>query len=162
MENIEKLPFSKVTQIGVVVRNLDKAIDYYESLGIGPFQIFEGIKSAKREVYGKSAPDVKNRIAHCQMGAVSFELVQPVSGKSIQKEFLECHGEGINHLGFLVNDIEEELAKLVKRGFKVISRVKVNNGGGAYLDTDKVGGVLFELMQLSPETLAELQMGDSQ
>ncbi len=33
----EQLPFSKVDQIGVIVRDIDKAVEYYQSLGIGPF-----------------------------------------------------------------------------------------------------------------------------
>jgi len=61
---------------------------------------------------------------------------------------LETKGEGINHLGFLVDDIDREVAKLVKKGFKVISSGKFLTGGGfAYFDTGKVGGILFELIQ---------------
>ena len=34
----EDSPFSKAEHIGVVVRNMDRAVEYYESLGIGPFK----------------------------------------------------------------------------------------------------------------------------
>ena len=34
----DKSLFSKVDHIGVVVRDIDKAVEYYESLGIGPFE----------------------------------------------------------------------------------------------------------------------------
>ena len=65
-------------------------------------------------------------------------------------EFLEKHGEGVNHLGFLVDDLDAETAKLVGKGFRVISSGKTLSGGAfAYLDTDKVGGIVFELIQQS-------------
>ena len=145
--NVEKSPFAEVAQIGVMVRDLEKAIEYYESLGIGPFKIFEGLPRLEREVHGKPAPDVKNRVAIAPWGhGVSLELVQPVSGESVQNEFLEKHGEGINHVGFYVDDLDEEIARMEKRGFKVVSGGKV---GGvtrfAYMDMDKVGGVIFEM-----------------
>jgi len=147
---IEESPFSKVAQIGVIVRDMDKAIEYYQSLGIGPFEPLK-TTSTDRKAYGKPAPEVKNLVRVAQMGQVQFELVQPVSGESVQKEFLESRGEGINHLGFLVDDLDNEVAKLVEKGFKVTNSVKFIGGGGvAYLDTDKVGGVMFELIQWPP------------
>ena len=145
----EASPFSSVCQIGVIVRDLDEAVRHYEALGIGPFESTQGAAPiVDRQVYGKPAPDVKNRIGITRMGTVEMELVQPISGKSVQREFLEKHGEGINHLGFRVGDIEAETARLVAKGFRVISSGRTTAGGAfVYLDTDKVGGIVFELIQ---------------
>ena len=33
-----KSPFSQIGQVGVIVRNMDEAIEHYSSLGIGPFE----------------------------------------------------------------------------------------------------------------------------
>jgi 4-hydroxyphenylpyruvate dioxygenase-like putative hemolysin len=144
----EKSPFSIVHQIGVIVRDIDESVTFYEGLGIGPFESPKGPAPIfDRQVYGKPAPDVKNRISTTQMGAVQLELVQPVSGKSLQMEFLERHGEGVNHLAFLVDDLDGEVAKLVQKGFRVISSGKTARSAFAYLDTDKVGGIIFELVQ---------------
>ncbi len=145
----ETSPFANVCQIGVVVRDLDEAVQHYEALGVGPFESTQGAAPiVDRQVHGKPAPDVKNRIGLTRMGAVEMELVQPISGKSVQREFLERHGEGINHLGFLVDDIEAETAKLLAKGFQVISSGRTAAGGAfVYLDTDRVGGIVFELIQ---------------
>ena len=35
---MERSPFSKIDHIGVIVRDMDKAIEYYQRLGIGPFE----------------------------------------------------------------------------------------------------------------------------
>jgi methylmalonyl-CoA/ethylmalonyl-CoA epimerase len=150
----EKLPFSRVDQIGIIVRDMDKAIEYYQSLGIGPFESM-GITHTERRVYGKVVTDVKNVVRVAQMGQVQLELVQPVAGKSIQSEFLERHGEGINHLGVFVDDVDREMDKLVQRGFRVIANTRfAGGGGGAYFDTDRIGGVLLEVVQWPPHIAA--------
>ena len=140
----------RFSHVGVLVADLDKAAEYYQSFGIGPFGFPEGLTLMDREVYGKPASDVKNRAGLAQLGPTKIELVQPVSGKSVQKEFLDKHGEGINRIAFEVDDIEKETAKLLEKGFKVISSGKFVGGGFAYFDTDKVGGVIFEMFQLPP------------
>jgi methylmalonyl-CoA/ethylmalonyl-CoA epimerase len=136
------------THVSVVVRDMEKAVKYYESLGIGPFeQTLGGASKVYREVHGKPAPDVKNIEMMAQMGPIRFALVQPIAGESVQKEFLQRHGEGIDHIGFRVDDLEGETSKLTQRGFKVVSSIRVGDGGLNFLDTDKVGGVMIELMQ---------------
>ncbi len=149
MKNAEpKSPFSDLIHVGILVRDMDKAVEYYQSLGIGPFTT-QTMHSTDRMVYGKPAKDVKNRAMIAQVGPIQIELVQPVTGKSVQRDFLEKQGEGINHLGFQVDDLQTQVAKLEKEGVKVVSGGKFASGGGmAYLDTDKVGGVQFELFQL--------------
>ena len=149
---MEKLPFSHVDQIGVVVRDMDKAVKYYESLGIGPFKSM-GLTITERKVYGKIANDVKNIQMITQMGPVQLELVQPVVGESIQKEFLETKGEGINHLGFYVDDFDNEVARLVEKGYEVIASTRGLDGygDGAYFRTDGIGGVLLELIRTPPK-----------
>ena len=154
---MEESPFSRV-QIGVIVRDIDQAVKYYESLGIGPFKsIFEetGINLVikDRKLYGKPADDIKARIMVAQMGPVQFEVIQPTadSAESLPTEFLKEHGEGINHLGFFVDDIDKETAKLVEKGAEIIQSGKFERGGGfVFFDTRKSGHFLVELIQYPP------------
>ena len=61
---------------------------------------------------------------------------------------MKSKGEGINHLGFFVDDLAKETAKLEVKGFRVLYSAKFVTGGGfAYFDTDKVGGIISELVQ---------------
>jgi|TARA_Y100000031_G_C8223885_1_gene387337 4-hydroxyphenylpyruvate dioxygenase-like putative hemolysin len=141
---------SRFHHVGVLVKNMDEAVEYYRGLGIGPFESFNLVQ-IDRKVYGKPAPNVKVIAKGAQMGPIGFELVQPVSGKSVQKEWLKRRGEGINHLAFLVEDIEEATSIMVEAGFKVISCAKNKGGGGtAYFDTDKIGGVIIAQHELPP------------
>jgi len=141
---------SRFHHVGLVVKNLDEAVEYYEALGIGPFWP-SNLVHIDRKVYGKPVTDVKNIVKATKMGSIGIELVQPVSGESPQRKFLESRGEGINHIAFIVDDIEEATSMMVEAGFNVISSSKNEGGGGmAFFDTDKVGGVQIELEELPP------------
>ena len=143
----ETPPFSRAYQVGIVVRDMDKAIEFYESLGIGPFHEGPSAIAIDRKVYGKPA-DVKIRGAITQLGQIEFELFEPIEGESIQKEFLDTKGEGVVHIGSYVDDIDSEVAKLVEKGFEVISSGGISDGGKfAYIDTRAIGGVVLELFQ---------------
>ena len=150
---MEKSPFSKLDHIGVVVRDFDRAVKHYESLGIGPFLAVEGLSSIERRMYGKVIPidSFKLKEKNARMGSVMLQLMQPVEGETIWKEFLDKRGEGIQHLGFLVDDIDKEEARMVAKGYTVLYRSRFKGGGGSnYFDTGKVGGVLIELIQWPP------------
>lgn len=141
---------SKVDQLGVIVRNVDKAVEYYQSLGIGPFETMTNIASRKRELRGKAIdPDsLKVKIKYASMGPLQFELIEPVKGESHWKEFLETRGEGIQHLGFFVDDIDKSTAQIQEKGVKVLYRTwYTTNGGATYFDTGDTGGILMELIQ---------------
>jgi methylmalonyl-CoA/ethylmalonyl-CoA epimerase len=103
-------------------------------------------------LYGKPASsDIKLISRGGQMGPIWLELIQPVSGKYIHNEFLERRGEGINHMSFLVDDIEEAIPIMAEAGFETIVYQKnVGGGGMAFFDTDKIGGVIIELQELPP------------
>ena len=153
MEQKEKetSPFTKFDHVGVVVRNLDRAIEYYDSLGMGPFEPL-GTAVAQKTLRGRPFEDIRADGRIGQMGQIKLELVQPVAGESLHKEFLETRGEGINHVCFAVDDIEKETAKLANKGFKIMSTVTfVKGGGNVYFDTGEVGGMLTELLQRPPE-----------
>ncbi|MDD5083299.1 MAG: VOC family protein [Dehalococcoidales bacterium] len=141
----------ELIHISVIVRDIEKAIKYYESLGIGPFEGAgggSGVVRAERTVRGKPAPDVKNIEKMAQLGPIKLALVQPVAGNSLQKEWLEKYGaEGIDHIAFRVENLQEETDKLIKKGFKVVQSLKVGDGGLNFFDTDKVGGFMIELNQ---------------
>ncbi len=151
---MEKSPFLKVDQIGVIVRDMDKAIGYYQSLGIGPFEPLKGVVSVKRWIKGEPVDpaSIKLKVSIAKVGSVDLELIEPGGGETLWQEFLDTHGEGINHLGFFVDDIEKETAKMEEKGFTPIYASRFQNGGGAaYFDTGKVGGILFELIQWPPQ-----------
>ena len=128
-----RVELKSVDHIGIVVRDCDKVIESWSELfGIGPWTF--------REMGGGS---VKLKVGVGYLGSIRIDLVQPVEGKVLHSDFLEEHGEGLHHLGFYVDDVDKEAAKLVEKGAKVL----INNPGNyIYLDTGGPGGVIYELM----------------
>jgi methylmalonyl-CoA/ethylmalonyl-CoA epimerase len=129
----DKVELKSVDHIGIVVRDCDKVIESWSELfGLGPWNF--------REMGGGG---VKLRVGFGYLGNIRIDLIQPVEGKVLHSEFLEEHGEGLHHLGFYVDDVNKEAAKLVEKGAKIL----INNPGNyIYLDTGGPGGVIFELM----------------
>lgn len=143
--------YSNFDHIGIVVRDMDKAIKYYQSLGMGPFEPSPyPVAAVERKVRGKRIElnSIKLIERLGRAGPVVLQVIQPVEGETTWKEFLETKGEGVQHIGFRVDDIEKEEARLVAKGIKPLYSSRFKNGGGAtYFDTGEVGGVLIELIQ---------------
>lgn len=140
--------WDRAYQVGVVVRDLEKAVAFYERLGIGPFVEGPSAYAVARRVYGEPAPDAKvcGRIA--QMGKIEFELMEPVSGRTVQGEFLEERGEGMIHLCAHSDDLDRDIKELTELGYAIISEGALDDGGRfVYFDTRQIGGVLLELFQ---------------
>jgi methylmalonyl-CoA/ethylmalonyl-CoA epimerase len=128
----------KFNHMGVVVRDVDEAVEYYQSLGIVD-------KATDRiTMEGKKAKLV-GRFIH--IGSLLIELWQPVRGETVQQEFLNSRGEGVNHIAFHVDDLAREKAKLVEKGIPVLFSVKDEEGDMAYFDARKAGNTLIELIQ---------------
>lgn len=137
----------KADQVGIVVRDIEKAMQYYtQFFGIGPFRrldfyLPEGIKR------GKKVFSLKMKLAFASLGAMEFELIEAPPGDNIYREFLEKKGEGLHHIGFHVSDIESYLASLKQQGIGILFSGKTERAYFAYLDTEEIGGVIFELVQ---------------
>jgi len=142
----------KFAHAALVVKDMDKAIKYFEALGVGPFPPFlggPGMSFAGKTVRGESSDyDMDLRLTRGDLGGLSIELIQPLEGRSIYTEFLEEKGEGLHHLAFMVDDIDAEIADMEKRGFKVVQTGAMPNTKWAYLEAEEPGGMVIELCQV--------------
>ncbi len=142
----------KFHHVSVVVRDMAKAMKFYEALGIGPFPPLLGpqgkVSLVNKTLHGKPADwELDLRHAEGGVGNLTFELIQPLEGDTPVKDFLEKKGEGIQHIGFFVDDMEQETAKMAEKGFKITQSGETPTVKWAYFGTDAVGGVSIELMQ---------------
>lgn len=141
-----KLNLPDISQVGVVVRDLDRAIDYYEKfLGLGPF-VRPEITYTEKFYHGKLVNSTW-KMGFASLGPVELELDQPVAGPSIFKDFLGTKGEGLHHFGFDIKDLDNKLEICRRLGIKILQSGRTPYGGFALLDTRKIGGVIFELIQ---------------
>jgi methylmalonyl-CoA/ethylmalonyl-CoA epimerase len=145
-----KATFSRLVHIGVVVRDMEKTVERLTALGIGPFEPWIFSPDAKEKYRGRPFyPSRRVTIQKTRIGDIELELIQPIDGKSPHQEFLEQKGEGIQHLGFIVDNLEDEVERLTARGSGILLTAEFKGGGGvAYLDLD-VAGLIVELVQPS-------------
>jgi methylmalonyl-CoA/ethylmalonyl-CoA epimerase len=141
----------KFLHAALVVKDMDKAIKYFEALGVGPFPPFlggPGMAFTGKTVREKPSDyDMDLRLARGDMGGMGLELIQPLKGRSVYGEFLDKKGEGIHHIAFGVDDLDAEIADMEKRGFKVIQTGAFGTAKFAYFESEKPGGMLIELCQ---------------
>ncbi|MGB2991257.1 MAG: methylmalonyl-CoA epimerase [Paenisporosarcina sp.] len=130
----------KVDHIGIAVKNLDETIPYYtETLGLKVLKI--------EEVASESV-----RVAFIDAGNVKLELLEPMSDQSAIHSFIEKKGEGIHHIAFGVEGIEERMNELREKGVRILNeQPKIGAGGAqvAFLHPKSSFGVLYELCDKS-------------
>jgi catechol 2,3-dioxygenase-like lactoylglutathione lyase family enzyme len=119
-ESPAKVKCKGINQVAIVVEDLEQvAEDYWNILGIGPWAIYEWESPLvyDRTYHGRTVW-AKERIALAEVGDVQLELVQPVEGPSIYADWLNEHGEGLHHMNFLVDDVDEAVRVLADQGFE--------------------------------------------
>jgi methylmalonyl-CoA/ethylmalonyl-CoA epimerase len=148
----QKSSFSKLHHVGVVVRDISKAIAYFESLGIGPFGAPGGKKtfavSFKGELHGKPA-EWTTTISNADLGGVELEILEPTRGAQALKEALDATGEGLHHIGFITDDLEREKANFKKNGIGIWTEGGAD-AGFFYTDPSPVGNLAIEFRTMGP------------
>lgn len=148
MSDTASSPFRLLHHVCVVVRDLDKSVAYYESLGIGPWTDFPSLEVFRQEL---TVPDVDAfmglRFRWCNLENVQLQLCEPGPGGSAQRAFLETHGEGVFHLGFTVGNLDAAEQEAAKLGLSPWMRGRLpDRSGFTYFDTRHEGaGVTLEI-----------------
>lgn len=143
-----KSPFNQLHHVCIVVRDLDKAVACYESLGVGPWAEFPSLEAFRSEL---KVPDVEAfmglRFRWCNLENIQLQLCEPGPGGSPQRAFLDQHGEGVFHLGFTVADLDASEADAGKLGQSPWMRGRLpDRSGFTYFDTrDQGAGVTLEI-----------------
>lgn len=127
-----------IEHIGIAVKSLDEAIPYYEKvLGLKCYNIEE-------------VPDQKVKTAFFMVGQTKLELLESTDPEGTISKFIEKKGEGIHHLAFAVDKIEEGLSDVAAAGVKLIDQTPRKGAEGltiAFLHPKSTFGVLTELCE---------------
>lgn len=125
-----------MSHVGLVVKDWQKTVEYYKSLDIF------NIPDAKPHIMeGKK---VKVMGTHIYLGNLWIEVWQPMSGNTTQQQFLDTHGEGINHVCFDVPDLARERESMNEKGVPVLFNIR---DSATYYNTSQKGNMLIELRQ---------------
>lgn len=146
-ENTGTAPKHEITQICIVVRDIERSMkEYTERLGWGPWKVFEYGPPLLHDTHLRGEPAEFTMIgAETMVGGIGFELIQPTGGNSIYQEFLDRHGEGVQHIAIMKHSKEDSDELIADVGAASI----MGGSTGAdiefyYLDTQDTLGVTIE------------------
>ncbi len=127
-----------IEHIGIAVKDLESSIKYYEDvLGLSCYSIEE-------------VKDQKVKTAFFQIGQTKLELLESTSEDGPIGKFIEKKGEGIHHLAFAVDNIENQLEDASSKGVRLIDSKPRSGAEGleiAFLHPKSTHGVLTELCE---------------
>lgn len=128
----------KIDHLGIAVKDLAQAIKFYQDV--------LGLELKGTEVVEEQMVTV----AMLKIGESKIELLEPTCDESPIAKTLEKRGEGIAHVAFQVDNIEETLAQLKAGGARLIDEIPRIGAGGvkvAFVHPKSTYGVLVELCE---------------
>lgn len=97
-----------IEHIGIAVKDLQAAMDYYERVfGLTCYRIEE-------------VADQKVKTAFFQVGQTKIELLESMEAGGPIANFIEKRGEGMHHMAFAVEGIETALSEAKEQGLRLI------------------------------------------
>ncbi len=162
MKAIETSFNMKLAQIAWVVPDI-AAVEklFKEAIGLPHFDKIENFSTADFEpsYYGKPSPTISH-ISMTWAGGSFIELIQPVSGQSIFKDFLDKnHQGGVQHIAFSlpVADLDKVIEQMKDKGYPVVTSYNTPIAKIVFFDTTAVLGVMTEIMGITEEGIAEVE-----
>jgi methylmalonyl-CoA/ethylmalonyl-CoA epimerase len=135
------------TSVGIVVRDLEPVMEFYQAgLGLGPFVV--GEIDASTAVWNGKASPCRIRTASAPLGPCEVELIEVIDGRPPHADFLDQHGEGMNHINLdkLTGDgYLDTMSALFQRGVEPFWGYPFMSF--CYVHSEEVGGVTFEVMR---------------
>ena len=128
----------KIDHLGIAVNSIDDGKDFWSGvLGLA----FEGAETVAEQ---------KVTTAFFPVGESEVELLESTAPDGPVAKYIEKRGQGIQHVAFRVENIDEALAELKEKGVQLIDQQPRNGAGGAkiaFLHPKATNGVLVELCQ---------------
>jgi methylmalonyl-CoA epimerase len=128
----------KIDHIGVAVKSIEKALDLYNN-------------KLDMKCTGVEYIETQNvKVAFLPLGESEIELLEPAGEESTVQKYIEKRGEGIHHIAFKVDSLQQEITRLKNLGLTFINEKPSYGAGGAkivFLHPKSTGGVLVELCE---------------
>lgn len=132
------MKISHIEHIGIAVKNIDESIPYYENiLGLKCYAIEE-------------VKDQKVKTAFFMVGQTKIELLESTDPEGPIGKFIEKKGEGVHHIAFATQNLEDVLAETESKGIQLIDKAPRKGAEGlhiAFLHPKSTGGVLTEFCE---------------
>lgn len=132
------MELSHIEHIGIAVKSLETAIPYYEEkLGLTCYSVEE-------------VKDQKVKTAFFKIGQTKLELLESTDPEGTIAKFIEKKGEGVHHIAFATNGVQNALDELSAKGVQLIDKAPRKGAEGlniAFLHPRSTVGVLTELCE---------------
>jgi methylmalonyl-CoA epimerase len=129
---------TEIDHVGIAVQNLEAAVDHYRKAF--------GVEPAHREtVQDQGVEEVLFKV-----GTSYIQLLAATGPDTPVGKFLAKRGEGVHHVGYRVESVEEVLAHLKAEGIPLVDEAPRPGSRGttvAFAHPKGFGGVLVELVQ---------------
>ena len=132
------MELKRVDHIGIAVKDLDEAVNFYETA--------IGLKAVGYETVAEQ----KVKVAFLPCGDSELELLESTEPDGPIARFIEKNGPGIQHIAIRVDDIDKALEELKAKEVRLIDqtpRYGAGNARIAFVHPKATGGVLLELTQ---------------
>ena len=118
--------FTRMGQIGIAVRDINRAGAVCKKYGMGPMRSFISTEKAVQngELYGKKVDSIRFGTLMYEIDGVTFELLQPLEN-TVWSEFIENQGEGVCDIMFTPTKRYYEVLK--ERGIEEIMKFSLYN-----------------------------------
>ena len=140
----------EISQIALVVEDLEEAMDRYRLvLGLEPWEVYR-VGPPEQETgtyYGQSANQSFD-IGDFYRGDLEIEIIEPIDGPSVHRDFLEEGGEGIHHVTRFDFDDPYEIADAFEdAGVPMVRSGRRYDTHYVYVDTTEIlDGIYFETL----------------
>jgi methylmalonyl-CoA/ethylmalonyl-CoA epimerase len=128
----------KIDHLGIAVNSIEEAKKlFHDILGLE----FEGTETVQEQ---------KVTTAFFPVGDSEVELLESTAPDGPIAKYLEKRGEGIQHIAFRVDNLDQALAELKDKGIRLIDEKPRRGAGGAkiaFLHPKSTHGVLIELSE---------------
>ena len=143
--------FGNIRQNGYVVRDIQAAMRHWtETLGVGPFFYVKVAPIESFHYMGKPS-GCQCAIALANSGDLQIELIQQLNDEpSMYRDFLAAGREGLQHVAYWTEKMDEDLARVAALGYRVGQSGTVGeNGRFVYYATEAHPGTVVELSEIS-------------
>ena len=139
-----------IDHAGIVVRDFDRATAAFARLlgrPVPPERGYDPDDLARRDVRFRGEPiGGGTRAATFLLDNIGLDFLEPVGGASPWREFLDRHGQGGDHVGVLVEDVERRLDGLAAEGYELMQTGRAGPSSYAYVETRDPLGTDLEVL----------------
>ncbi len=147
--------FKNLVQVAIVVKDIEASSrKWAELLGMPMPEIRTTRPGNEVDVIYRGEPsNGQVKLSFFILDNLVIELLEPITEGTAWKEFLDEHGEGVQHLGFKVVDPVKTSQEFEKAGYTNFHQGRYDSDDGTYIyhDTQDALGVVVELLHSDPK-----------